>query len=160
MLTTARARGLERRFAAAVAALSFAALARAEGIGYDPNANPFDTLSAAVKQAGSEHKLVLLVAGGDWCIWCHYLHDFLGRNRDIDAALRDVFVVTQVYMGEENRNEKFFATLPKAGGYPHFWIISAGGEVLKSQRTDVLEDGTRSYKRPAFEQFIAEWRAR
>lgn len=146
--------------AAAVAALSFAALGRAENIGYDSKANPFDDLASAVKRADAEHKLVLLVAGGDWCIWCHYLHAFLDNDHDLGAALHEVFVVQQVYIGDENKNERFFATLPKAAGYPHFWIFAGNGELLKSQRTDVLEDGKKSYNRDAFARFIAEWRGR
>src|SRR5690242_3139449 len=84
--------------AAVVVAASLAALARAEDLGYDPKANPFDGLAAAVKRADGEHKLVLLIAGGDWCIWCHYLHAFLDDNRDLDTALHEVFVVEKVYI--------------------------------------------------------------
>jgi thiol:disulfide interchange protein len=162
MLTAASASTLRRCSiaAAAVAALLSGSLARAEDIGYDAKANPFDELTSAVKRAGAEHKLVLLIAGGDWCIWCHYLHAFLDRNADLDTALHEVFVVQQVYSGDDNRNEPFFATLPKAGGYPHFWIIGARGEVLKSQRTDVLEDGDKSYDHAAFARFIAGWQER
>lgn len=62
-------------------------------------------------------------------------------------------------VGEDNKNEAFFATLPKAAGYPHFWILSGRGEVLRSQRTVVLADGRKSYDRAAFARFIDEWRA-
>jgi thioredoxin-related protein len=146
--------------AAAVVAASLGSFGRAEDLGYDPKANPFDGLASAVKRADAEHKLVLLIAGGDWCVWCHYLHAFLADNRDLDAALHEVFVVEHVYIGDENKNEAFFATLPKAAGYPHFWIFAGSGELLKSQRTNVLEDGKKSYERAAFTRFIGEWRGR
>ena len=57
-------------------------------------------------------KLVLLISGGDWCSWCHYLAAFLEHEAAIDAALHDVFVVQKVYVGDENMNKEFFAGLP------------------------------------------------
>jgi thioredoxin-related protein len=144
---------------AAVLTLPFAAVAASGAdIGYDPKANPFDALSSAEARAHAEDKLVLLVSGGDWCIWCHYLYEFLDQNDDVDGALHDVFVVAKVYVGDENRNEEFFAKLPKADGAPHFWVLSNTGELLKSQPTVVLEDGKKSYNKAAFMKFIDEWR--
>jgi thioredoxin-related protein len=146
---------------AAVATLLLAAgAARATDIGYDPKADASAALSAAQSRARSEDKLVLLVSGGDWCIWCHYLYEFLEKNDDVDAALHDVFVVAKVYVGTENRNEEFFAKLPKADGAPHFWVLSNDGELLKSQPTVVLEDGKKSYDRDAVLKFVDEWSRR
>jgi hypothetical protein len=130
----------------------------AADIGYDPRANPFDELAAAVAAADSQGKLVLLISGGDWCIWCHYLYDFLESHDDIDAALHDV--VAKVYVGGDNPNKEFFATLPEAAGAPHFWILSRKGELLKSQPTVVLEDGAKSYDESKFRKFIDDWRPR
>lgn len=132
----------------------------ADRAGYEPQADPFEQVKAATAQARVERKLVLLVSGGEWCSWCHYLKAFLENNADIDAALHEVFVVQKVYVGEDNTNEKFFATLPKADGAPHFWILSATGEVLASQGTLALEDGDKSYDKRAFRDFIAKWRTR
>jgi thioredoxin-related protein len=137
-----------------------AATATAADIGYDPKANPFDALASAESRAQAEDKLVLLVSGGDWCIWCHYLYAFLESHDDVDAALHDVFVVAKVYVGDENGNEEFFAKLPKADGAPHFWVLSGTGEVLKSQPTVLLEDGEKSYNKDAFMKFVDEWRQR
>jgi hypothetical protein len=38
-----------------------------------------------------DDKLPLVIAGGDWCIGCHYLAAFLERETALDAALHDVF---------------------------------------------------------------------
>ena len=129
-----------------------------ELVGYDPQANAFAQRDGAIAQAAADGKLVLLISGGDWCVWCHYLAAFLEHETDLDAALHDVFVVAQVYVGDENRNAEFFATLPKAAGAPHFWVLSAGGELLASQNTLPLEDGAKSYDRAAFLAFIEQWR--
>ncbi len=127
-------------------------------IGYDPRANASEQLNSAVSAAAAEGKLVLLISGGDWCVWCHYLAAFLEREPALDAALHDVFVMQKVYVGSENMNKEFFAELPKAAGAPHFWIVSASGEVLASQDTLPLEDGAKSYDRSKFAAFIERWR--
>ena len=132
--------------------------ATGKDIGYDPKADAFAQRDAAVAQAAADDRLVLLIAGGDWCVWCHYLAAFLERETDIDAALHDVFVVAKVYVGDENRNAEFLASLPTGEGAPHFWVLSAGGEVLASQDTLLLEDGAKSYDRAAFLAFIERWR--
>jgi len=131
--------------------------AETKDIGYDAKADAFALRDAAVAQAVAEDKLVLLISGGDWCIWCHYLAAFLDRETDLDAALHDVFVVAKVYVGDENLNKEFFATLPKAAGAPHFWILSASGELLESQDTLPLEDGAKSYDPVKVRAFIDRW---
>ena len=146
--------------AAALLVGGLAVAAANKDIGYDPHADPFRQLDSAVAQAAAEDKLVLLVAGGDWCIWCHYLAAFLDREADIDAALHDVFVVAKVYVGSDNMNTEFFSRLPKAAGAPHFWVLSAKGDLLKSQDTLPLEDGAKSYDRKAFLAFVERWRQR
>ena len=139
-----------------------AAIAAAEpknDIGYDPHANAFAQLDTAVAKAAAEDKLLLVIAGGDWCIWCHYLAAFLDRETALDADLHDVFVVQKVYVGGENMNTEFFAKLPKAAGAPHFWVLSQKGELLLSQDTLPLEDGDKSYDRAKFAAFIERWRS-
>lgn len=151
---------LERIMLAAAALCSAAALAAApRDIGYDPHANAFEVLDAAVAQAADEQKLVLLVSGGDWCVWCHYLYAFLEREPAIDAALHEVFVVAKVYVGPENKNTEFFSRLPEAAGAPHFWVLSGTGQVLASENTLPLEDGEKSYDPAKFRAFIDRWRS-
>ena len=127
-------------------------------IGYDPHANAFEQRDAAVAKAEADDKLLLLISGGDWCKWCHYLAAFLDRETALDADLHEVFVVQKVYVGGENMNKEFFATLPKAAGAPHFWVLSQTGELLVSQDTAPLEDGDKSYDRAKFAAFIERWR--
>lgn len=132
----------------------------AEGLGYDPHADPFAQLESAAAEAKQHGKLVLVVAGGEWCSWCHYLDAFLRSNPDVAAELTATFVVAKVYYGEDNENERFFSSWPEAPGYPHFWIFSSDGNLLRSQGTLELEDGAKSYDKAAFRAFVAEWRER
>jgi len=145
--------------AAALALCAAAAPAQQKkDIGYDAQANAFEQLEAAAAKADAEDKLLLVISGGDWCKWCHYLAAFLDREAALDADLHRVFVVQKVYVGDENMNKEFFATLPKAAGAPHFWVLSQKGELLASQDTLPLEDGDKSYDRAKFAAFIEQWR--
>ena len=132
----------------------------AEDIGYDPRADAAALLAEGVARAKAEGKLVLAIAGGDWCIWCHYLNAFVKNNADVEKALYDTFVIVKVYYGDENKNAKFFSSWPKADGYPHFWVFSGDGNLLSSQPTLPLEDGDKSYDKAEFLAFVARWKNR
>ncbi|HEX9877205.1 MAG TPA: thioredoxin family protein [Gammaproteobacteria bacterium] len=138
--------------------LSAAAHAQ-DRLGYDSAADPFEQLEAAQATAEREAKRVLVIAGGEWCIWCHYLDAFLSRNADVGGPFKETFVVVKAYFAREGDNEAFFASLPRAAGYPHFWVLAADGSLLASQNTLPLEDGGKSYDKARFLAFIDEWKA-
>lgn len=144
--------------AAFMASLLFATGSFAADLGYDPKADPFEQYHEAIAQAEQQHKLVLVIAGGDWCRWCHALHRFVARNEDVNAGLKDAFVVVKVYVGDENFNEFFFSQLPAAKGAPHFWIIAPDRNVLASQSTAAFEKGKSGYDKQEFLQFIDRWK--
>jgi hypothetical protein len=143
-----------------ITGVSVAAGARDDRIGYDPSADPFEQYQNAIEQAKAQHKLVLVIAGGDWCRWCHALNRFVTTNGDVDAALHDTFVVMKVYVGDENYNEFFFSQLPEARGAPHFWIIAPDRNVLASQSTGEFERGKRGYDKREFLAFVSSWKNR
>lgn len=124
--------------------------------GYDAKADPEVALSRALAEAKASNRKVLVIAGGDWCTWCHYLESFLTRNKDVDDALHRSFVTVKAYIGEENENTAFFSRLPKANGYPHFWVISSDGQTRRSVNTAPLEDGGKSYDKAKFLKFIRD----
>jgi hypothetical protein len=144
----------------ALLALVFAASSQAADLGYDPKADPFEQYRHAVAQAEASNKLVLIIAGGDWCRWCHVLNRFVAKNDDVERRLNDTFVVMKVYVGPGNYNELFFSQLPEAYGAPHFWIVSPQREVLASQSTAKLERGRNAYDKASFLAFIDTWRNR
>jgi thioredoxin-related protein len=124
--------------------------------GYDAKADPQVALNRALVEARASNRKVLVVAGGDWCSWCHYLESFIAKNKDVDDAIHRSFVTVKAYYAEDNRNTAFFSRLPKAVGYPHFWVLSSDGKVLHSVNTATLEDGGKSYNKAAFLKFIRE----
>jgi hypothetical protein len=148
-----------RVFAIALAvSLLSCSIGQAADLGYDPQADPFEQYHDAVAQAQAEHKLVLIVAGGDWCTWCHALSRFVERNADVDTKLHDAFVVIKVYVGDENYNADFFSQLPEARGAPHFWIVSPERHVLSSQSLSEFE-AKKGYDKGQFMDFIQRWKA-
>lgn len=128
-------------------------------LGYDPKADPFEQYHEAIAQAEQENKLVLVIAGGDWCSWCHVLERFVSKDAEVQQRLTDTFVVMKVYVGFDNYNDLFFSQLPAAKGAPHFWIISPEKQVLSSQSTGALEAGKKGYDKAAFLRFIDQWRS-
>jgi hypothetical protein len=132
------------------------AAAAASGSGYDPAANPQSALDAALVQAKSSHRKVLIIAGGDWCRWCLILNSFWTQNPEAKAELDRAFVVMKVYVGEDNMNTKFFSRLPKAKGYPHFWVMSPEGVATHSIDTGRLENGRDGYDKAQVLRFIRE----
>lgn len=128
-------------------------------LGYDPKADPFEQYHEAIALAEQQDKLVLIIAGGDWCSWCHVLERFVSKDAEVQRSLHDTFVVMKVYVGLDNDNDLFFSQLPAAKGAPHFWIISPEKEVLSSQSTGSLEAGKNGYDKDAFMRFIDHWKA-
>lgn len=142
---------------ALLATLLCATASAASKLGYDPKADPFEQYHAAIAQAEEQNKYLLIIAGGDWCHWCHVLDRFVARDAEVDTRLHDTFVVMKVYVGFDNRNDAFFSQLPAAKGAPHFWIVSPEKEILASQSTVEFEAGKGGYDKQAFLQFIDTW---
>ena len=150
--------GMMQKTMMVLALTLLASVSLAADLGYDPEADPFDQYHEAVGEAAATNKLVLIVAGGDWCRWCHVLNRFVSKNEDVETRLNETFVVMKVYVGPGNYNELFFSQLPQAYGAPHFWIVSPDREVLASQSTAKLERGTSTYDKASFLAFIEQWR--
>lgn len=123
---------------------------------YDPKADPSADLAKAIAEARSGNKRILIEVGGEWCGWCHRMHAFFGQNEPLRKLRDDNFVVLQVNFSEENRNEKFLAQYPKIDGYPHIFVLDAGGKLLHSQNTGDLEQG-KGYNLDKFTTFLKQW---
>src|SRR5262245_20053151 len=70
--------------------------------GYDAKADPQIALDRALVEARASNKKVLVVAGGDWCSWCHYLESFIAKNKDVDDAIHHSFITVKAYYGQDN----------------------------------------------------------
>lgn len=123
---------------------------------YDPKANPAADLKQAVEQARKEKKNILLDVGGEWCSWCHRLDKFFATNTDLLETREKNFVFLKVNFSPDNENKEFLGQFPKIEGYPHLIVLDSNGKLLRSQETDVLEEG-KGYNLQKFTAFLAEW---
>lgn len=124
---------------------------------YDPARDVEADLTAAIEKATAQNKHILLFIGGEWCIWCEYLADFLEANTVIHSAFADSFVVMKVNFSPENKNEAFLGKYPKSEGYPDFFILDSDGTLLAQQGTAELELD-RSYDPEKMMAFALKWK--
>ncbi len=140
-----------------ISQLSFALGDKAYNSRYDPARDSFADFVAAQSDAKAENKLILLEFGGDWCIWCRRLDNFLGTHEDLSKDLSDVFIVLKVNVSEDSPNEKFISQFSKITGYPHFIIADSKGKEIGVKNTATLEEG-KSYSAKKFKMFVEQWK--
>ena len=107
-------------------------------IKFNPKADPAADLKAAVAEATKMNKRIILDVGGEWCIWCHRLDNFIDQNEQINKFIHEKFITVKINYSEENYNEKFLSEYPKIKGYPHMFVLDKNGEFLHSQDTGLL----------------------
>ncbi len=110
---------------------------------YDKNDDAKVQLAAASTRAERSNKRVLLMFGGDWCGWCHKLHDLFAQNAEI-RRLRSyeyelVMIDTNAPHAPELLEE---CSKGQTGvGFPFLAVMDAGGKLLVGQKTDPFEQG-------------------
>jgi thioredoxin 1 len=100
---------------------------------YAGDANARHDISQAVVTAAKNHKRILLVFGGNWCIDCHIL-DKAFRQPRIAPLVNDNFLVVHVDVGEYTKNldlaSKYRVDLKK--GVPAIAVLDGRGAFLYS----------------------------
>ncbi len=141
-----------------IAAISaFAQIGRDSTIKFDPAANPFIDLKAAVNSATESNKNIILDVGGEWCIWCHRIDAFMHGTEEINSVLEENFILLKINFSKENKNEKFLSQYPAIEGYPHFFVLESDGKLLHSQNTGDLEKD-KDYDKDKFLEFLNKWK--
>ena len=123
---------------------------------FDPDRDAAKDISEAVQYAKEVHKNVLIDVGGDWCIWCHRIDDFINSHEKIKKYLEDNYVEVKVNFSKENKNEKVLSHYPKIEGYPHIFVLDANGKLLHSENTGLLEH-EKGYSSEKFMEFLKKW---
>jgi thioredoxin-related protein len=116
---------------------------------YDKSADTSAQLAKATARAKHDEKRILVMFGGDWCGWCHKLHELFASNAEVRKVLSDEYVLVMVDTtapGAQDLFKKCKAALPKeelekAIGVPFLGVLDANGKVVTAQRTDPLETG-------------------
>lgn len=141
-----------------IAAISaFAQISSDSTIKFDPAANPFIDLKAAVSSATESNKNIILDVGGEWCIWCHRIDAFMHGTEEINSVLEENFILLKINFSKENKNEKFLSQYPVIEGYPHFFVLASDGKLLHSQNTGELEKD-KDYDKDKFLEFLNKWK--
>ena len=113
---------------------------------YDPQANVRSLIMTGLTSAQGDNKHLLLMFGGNWCSWCHRLHELFGSNPQIAALLDSSYILIMVDVGEKNGNplNRDLVKKYRVGdfGYPALAVIGKNGTLLSAQSTGVLEKGT------------------
>jgi len=114
---------------------------------YDPGADMKALITAAVKKAGVENRNVLLMFGGNWCPWCHRLHELFASDPEVKKILAERYVLLLVDVGEKagqplNRDlvDQYLGRI-KNSGYPALAVLDKEGKPICAQSTSVLEKG-------------------
>jgi len=123
---------------------------------FDPTADPGADLEAAIQEAMTSGRRIILDVGGNWCGWCYLLHDYFETKTALKAYRDENFVWVRVNFGSQNRNEAFLSRYPEIRAYPHLFVLERDGTFLHSQETGVLEEG-RGYNDEAMWAFLREW---
>ncbi len=128
--------------AALVLSLSVAAQ-KSYGNLYHPEADATKDIALALEQATKEGKHVLLQIGGNWCVWCYRLHDFIEKDVKLKSQLEKDYVALHINYSPDNQNLAVLAQYgyPQRFGFPVLVVLDANGQRLHTQDTGLLEAG-------------------
>ncbi len=124
---------------------------------YSKSADAHQQIAAALAQARTQHKLVLLDFGGNWCYDCHVL-DLAFQRSDLAPLLTSDYILVNVDVEEFNYNLDIVKQygLSIMQGVPMLAILSAGGKVLASSSNGSLQ-ATRGLGPQDLIRFLADW---
>lgn len=121
---------------------------------FEPQRNAVADMELALSIAKQQGKRVLVDVGGEWCSWCHILDRFIAADPDVHALVETRYVWLKVNFSPQNRNELLLSHWPKVTGYPHFFVLNANGQLIRSQSTSELEAGNGGYDRVKVLDFL------
>lgn len=141
-----------------ISAFSLAVRAQEKPHLYNPSADAKADIAAAVKQASTQHKNVLLQIGGNWCSWCIRFNDLVTKDTTLDKYLNANYIVLHVNYSKENENEEALAKLgyPQRFGFPVFIVLDGKGTRLHTQNSEYLEEG-KGYSKDKILDFFKGW---
>ena len=125
---------------------------------YDKNADAKAQLAAATERAERSNKRVLLMFGGDWCGWCHKLHDLFAQNAEIHKLLSYEYEVVMIDTQAPHAQEllKQCSEGQSGVGFPFLAVMDASGKLLVGQKTDPLEQGDHHDPKKV-KDFLTHW---
>lgn len=126
---------------------------------YNPEADAKADIAAAVKLAKQSNKHVLVQVGGNWCVWCHRLHDFIEADKSLDSLMKANYVVVHVNYDSQHHNDAVMKQLdyPQRFGFPVLVILDGKGKRLHTQDSALLEKEVVFYNADHLKSFFTNW---
>ncbi len=114
-------------------------------------------VAAALQQAGTTHRRVILDFGGNWCPDCHALDHYF-HDADNAPLLESGFVLVHVNVGrlDQNTNLAERYEVPLKKGVPALAVLDADGTLLYSQKSGEFE-AMRKMQSEAVTEFLKHW---
>lgn len=106
---------------------------------YDAKADAQVLVDRALAKARANQTRVLVMLGGNWCGWCHKLHDLFGANAAIKKLLRDEYQLVMLDTQGPNTQALLDAWKVEAKSVPYLVVLDAEGQVVCRQPTEPLE---------------------
>ena len=124
---------------------------------FDAKRDPSADLDLALAAAKKSHRRVLVMVGGDWCVWCFLLDRHFREDPEAARIFYGGFEVLRVYYNDDNPNKAFLARFPDFEMFPHFFVVETDGHVLASVPADVMISDAR-YQTALIRKFADHWR--
>ena len=125
---------------------------------YDEKADAAGDVQAAIREAGRQHKNVVLVFGANWCGDCHAL-DRQMHQPELAALIEKNFVVVKIDVGQFDKNLDLGAKyhVPLKHGIPALAVLDPQGKLLYAQDQGQFADA-RAMDYKAFKTFFEQWK--
>ncbi|HEY3756333.1 MAG TPA: thioredoxin family protein [Opitutaceae bacterium] len=128
---------------------------------FDTQTDGKELIAAALKQAQSEHKRVLVDMGANWCIWCRRLDHTFETDPAVSAELKSHFVLVLIdvnHRHDPHRNSEVIAQYhnPVRFGLPVLVVLDASGRQLTTEDSGNLEDGP-GHSPQKIVAFLRQW---
>lgn len=115
---------------------------------YDRKADAHSAVEGAIAQASSDHKLVLLDFGANWCVDCIVL-DTLFHDGTVEPFLNQNFHLVRIDVGQWDHNLDIAKQYgdPIDSGIPAVVVLSPGGKILATTKDGALANARTSTAR-------------
>jgi thiol:disulfide interchange protein len=126
---------------------------------YSETADPKADIAAALKEAKSEHKRVIVDFGGDWCGDCQVLDIYFHQEPNAELLQKN-FVLVHVWIGQQidaNLDVPAKYGVPIHKGVPALAVLAPDGKVIYSQKGE-FED-MRHMEASAVTEFLEKWKS-